>query len=135
MPSEGFKKIGIAVLGIGVILGSTAISIWKTNSVERKLVSAEKKIARANERLKTANAIIKQMRSEHASAIQLANTALKERMEIYENARERICEAEKRIGGNTDFCNQLMPDDIVRLWKEQDRDRDAISKNPVSAPR
>lgn len=133
MPSEGFKKIGIAVLGIGVILGSTAISIWKTNSVERKLVSAEKKIARANERLKTANAIIKQMRSEHASAIQLANTALKERMEIYENARERICEAEKRIGGNTDFCNQLMPDDIVRLWKEQDRDRDAISKNHLPA--
>lgn len=133
MLSEGLKKVGIGLIGIAIILGSTALSIWKTNSVERKLVNAEKKIARANERLKTANAIIKEMRSEHTAAIQLANTALKERMEIYENARERICEAEKRIGSNTDFCNQLMPDDIVQLWKEQDRARDAISKDPVPA--
>lgn len=133
MFNDTLKKFGIAIIGILIILGSTMVSIWKTNAVEAKLVNAEKKIARANERLKTANAIIKQMHDEHDAAIQLANTALKERMEIYQNARERICEAEKRIGSNTDFCNQLMPDDIVRLWQEQDRARNSVSKNSVPA--
>lgn len=121
------------VWGLGILLFGLIVvfSIWKTNLINASIADTQRQINEANARLATAYEIIDKMHDEHDAALEAANIALKERMEIYEAARDRICEAEKRIGGNTDFCSQLVPDDIVRLWKEQDASR--ISKNPVSS--
>lgn len=121
-------------LGLSIVLLvclAFGLSIWKASSIDARMDEAQRQIDEANTRLKTAYDIIDKMHTEHDTALEAANTALKERMEIYEAARDRICEAEKRIHGNSNFCDQLVPDDIVRLWKEQDAAR--ISKNPVSA--
>lgn len=126
-----FKKYWVWSLGILLFGLIVVFSIWKTNLINASIADTQRQINEANARLATAYEIIDKMHDEHDAALEAANIALKERMEIYEAARDRICEAEKRIGGNTDFCSQLVPDDIVRLWKEQDASR--ISKNPVSA--
>lgn len=121
------------VYGLAILLAFliTAFSVWKTNMIDKSVAETQRQIEEAKAKLKTAYEIIDKMHDEHDAALEAANTALKERMEIYEAARDRICEAEKRINGNSAFCDQLVPDDIVRLWKEQDSAR--MSGNPVPA--
>lgn len=119
--------------GLAVLLAITVIaySNWQTRLIDKSMADTQQKIEQANTRLAEAYKIIDKMHDEHDAALEAANAALKERMEIYEAARDRICEAEKRINGNSAFCDQLVPDDIVRLWKEQDAAR--MSGNPVPA--
>lgn len=121
------------VWGLAILLASmiTAFSVWKTNLIDKSVADTQRQIDEANAKLKTAYEIIDKMHDEHDAALEAANAALKERMEIYEEARERICSAEAAIGSNTNFCDQLLPDDIVRLWKEQDAAR--MSNSPVPA--
>lgn len=121
-------------LGLGAILLfilCIAFSNWQAKQVSTQISDAKNKIEKAEAKLNTAYEIIDKMHTEHDAALEAANQALRERVEIYEAARDRICEAEKRINGNSKFCNQLVPDDIVRLWKEQDAER--ISKYPPSS--
>lgn len=121
------------IYGIAILLACliTAFSVWKTKLIDKNMAETQQKIEEANTRLAEAYKIIDKMHTEHDAALEAANIALKERMEIYEAARDRICEAEKRINGNSAFCDQLVPDDIVRLWKEQDSAR--MSGNQVPA--
>lgn len=117
------KKYWVYGLAILLAILITAFSVWKTSLIDKSVADTQRQIEEANAKLKTAYEIIDKMHDEHDAALEAANTALKERMEIYEAARDRICEAEKRINGNSAFCDQLVPDDIVRLWKEQDAAR------------
>lgn len=117
------KKYWVYGLAILLAILITAFSIWKTNLIDKNVADTQRQIEEANAKLKTAYEIIDKMHDEHDAALEAANAAMKERMEIYEAARDRICEAEKRINGNSAFCDQLVPDDIVRLWKEQDSAR------------
>lgn len=127
IPDKVWLGLGAALL----VLLCLAFSNWQAKQVSTQISDAKNKIEKAEAKLNTAYEIIDKMHTEHDAALEAANQALRERVEIYEAARDRICEAEKRISGNTDFCSQLVPDDIVRLWKEQDADR--ISKYPPSS--
>lgn len=122
------------IYGIAILLACliTAFSIWKTNLIDKSVAETQRQIEEANARLGEAYKIIDKMHTEHDAALEAANTALKERIEIYEAARDRICEAEKRINGNSTFCDQLVPDDIVRLWKVQDAARMSGHRVPAS---
>lgn len=100
-----------------VVLGmAVSFAVKNTQVINQKIIDANRKIAEVTAELHEANAVIRQMHDEHEVALEVANQALRERVEIYEEARERICMAEKAIGSNTNFCDQLIPDDISMLW-------------------
>lgn len=111
------NAVWLLALAIGLLLVCVKYANWKTDRIDAELDRAKREIAEANMKLETAGEIIQQMHDEHEIALESANNALRERIEIYEAARERICKAEKAIGGNTDFCNQLLPDDLRMLWQ------------------
>lgn len=117
------KTVWLVVGAIALFILCISFANWKTDLVSSEIAKAKNEIAETKAKLNTAYEIIDKMHDEHEAALETANAALKERLEIYETARERICEAEKKIGGNTDFCNQLVPDDIIMLWRAQDAAR------------
>lgn len=124
-------KVWLGLGGALLLILCIAFSNWQAGRINTQIIDAQNKIDQAEAKLNTAYEIIDKMHTEHDAALEAANQALKDRVDIYEAARDRICEAEKRINGNSKFCDQLVPDDIVRLWKEQDAER--ISKYPPSS--
>lgn len=62
--------------------------------------------------------MIAKMRLEHEAATIAVTEAYQERREIYEKAKERLCEAEKKIGDNYGFCDMDIPDDLLLLWED-----------------
>lgn len=103
-------------LGAFVFFMAVSFAIRKTRAIDTEISDAYRKIDKVTAQLKEANDVIKQMHDEHEIALEVANQALRERLAIYEEARERICRAEEAIGSNTNFCDQLIPDDISLLW-------------------
>lgn len=108
------KKYGLWILaGFGI----AAISFYinsRVDYLQGKLIEAD--------------ATIDTMKKEHNKAIIAVNEAFKERKEIYEQAKERLCEAERRIGQNSAFCEQSIPDDLM-LWKDSITKRNSTGDN------
>lgn len=106
-------------IGLAIIVFYLAVNfaIKKTREIDAEINAADRKIEAVTAQLKEANDVIRQMHNEHEIALEVANQALRERVEIYEKARERICRAEEVMGNNTNFCEQLIPDDLSRLWE------------------
>lgn len=124
-------KVWIGLLAGGLFVICLWFANWKADMVESEIAEANRKVEEANAKLVATGAIIQKMHDEHEAALESANAALRERIKIYETARERICEAEKRIGGHSDFCNQFVPDDITGLL--YDENAAGVSKNHIRA--
>lgn len=56
-----------------------------------------------------------------------ANNALREREEIHEKQKRKVCEIENTLRENSDFDSILVPDDIRLRWQEECRDNTVIA--------
>lgn len=104
MLSEKIKQYFLWFL---LFIGATAFSGylgWKTSHLQNEIMSQKNLIAR--------------MKLEHEAATIAVNEAYQEKREIYERAKDRLCEAEKKLGDNFGFCNMDIPDDIRLLWEK-----------------
>lgn len=92
------------ILAIILVMGASAFSTWRTVALENQVRNSKATIAR--------------MKLEHEAAIIATNEAWQDRKVIYERAKERLCEAEKKIGENSGFCDMDIPDDLRLLWEK-----------------
>lgn len=93
------------------------LACWLGNASENS--SLHEELARKDEQLEKKEERISQMHTEHALAIQAASEALKLRKEISEHERQRMCEAERILGNNPEYCRQPVPDDVRLLWQSE----------------
>lgn len=85
-----------------LIISVCGIMMWYTGKLQSEIANQKTMIAK--------------MRLEHEAATIAVNEAYQERREIYERAKDRLCEAEKKIGDNYGFCDMDIPDDLRLLW-------------------
>lgn len=74
-------------------------------------------ISQLQDEIESQKDIIARMKLEHEAATIAVNEAYQEKREIYEKAKDRLCEAEKKLGNNFGFCDMDIPDDLL-LWKD-----------------
>lgn len=104
MLSEKLSKFILWGLVVILVMGASAFSTWRTVALENQVKNSREIIAR--------------MKLEHEAAIIAANEAWQDRKVIYERAKERLCEAERKIGENSGFCDMDIPDDLRLLWEK-----------------
>lgn len=88
------------------------IGNWSENA------TLHEQLAHKEELLDKKEEQITRMHADHLMAMNAASEALKLRKEIALYERERMCQAEKALGKNPDYCNQPVPDDLRLLWQE-----------------
>lgn len=75
-------------------------------------------LAHKEEQLEKKEEQLAQMHSDHVMAMNAAAEAIKVRKEITDYERQRMCAAEKALGKNSAYCDGLVPDDVLLLWKD-----------------
>lgn len=104
MVQERTSNVILWLVAIVLIICVCGFMIWYTGILQSEIA-------------KQKNMIVK-MRLEHEAATIAVNEAYQERREIYERAKDRLCEAEKKIGDNYGFCDMDIPDDLLLLWEK-----------------
>lgn len=109
------KAINFGLLAASLLFFTLFIGNWEENS-------------RLRNRLDSAEQRLENMAAEHQLAISAAAEAMKAREEIHAFQKQRLCEVERELGNNPDYCGSLIPDDLrLRL---ENRDRDSVFPAP-----
>lgn len=93
------KTINFGLLAATVGFFTLFVGNWEENT-------------RLRERLDHAEQRLEHMAAEHELAINAASEAMKAREEIHAYQKQRLCEVERALGNNPDFCGTLLPDDL-----------------------
>lgn len=93
------RTINFGLLAASVLFFTLFLGNWEENT-------------RLRERLDSAEVRLEQMAAEHELAINAASEAMKAREEIHAFQKQRLCEVERALGNNPDFCGVVIPDDV-----------------------